>query len=155
MQGLGLIEKVAQKHHQQEHAAKGQNPWFGNCQQFSIVVRIVQCSIEGFAHPHPTGQGDHGQRPNKAHTEYRNHQPPGEEELLLARAKPIEYPGIDNGIVEGEGDLQQQQHQGEPGGLQAGPAGHYRQASRTTPQGNGQVAPQLFGNHHSAAANSC
>ena len=75
---------------------------------------MVQGRIQGLAKAHLAGQGHHHQGTQKAHAKHRDHQAPGEEKLLLAGGHAIQHPGIHDRVVEGEGDLQQQQHQGQP-----------------------------------------
>ena len=140
MEGLGFVEEVAKEHHQQEHAAEGQDAGLRQIQQLPVADRVMQGRIEGLAHAYPSGQGHHQQRAGEAHAEHRNHQTPGEEEPLLARRELIEHAGVHHGVVEGERDLQQQQHQRDPGGRQALHTEHDHQAGGTAGQRNGEVA---------------
>jgi len=145
VKGLGFVEEVAEKNHQQEHAAEGQDPGLRQIQQLAVAGRVMESRIKGLAHPHPAGQGHHQQGAGETHAKHRNHQAPGEEETLLTRRELIEHPGVHHGVVEGEGDLQQQQHQGDPGCREALQTQHDGQSSRAAGHRDIQVAQIAHG----------
>ena len=158
MQRLGLIKEVAQKDHQQKHAAEGQDARLGQFQQFAVAVRVVDGGIKGLAQANAARQGHHQQGTEQPHTKNGNDQTPGEEKALLGRGQLIQYTGIDHRVVKGKRDLQHQQHQGDPGGAGTQPAHHDRQTRRTADEREDEVAQIALGHQfrpRATIASSC
>ena len=61
MEAFGFVEEIAQAHHQQEHAAEGQDARLRQLEQFVIVVGMVEGGIEGRGQADAAGQADQQQ----------------------------------------------------------------------------------------------
>ena len=109
----------------------GYEIWVGPDWQRALFDRLTQAGAAGQSHHHQ-GTGE-------AHTEHRDHQTPAQKKALLPRGQPLQHPGIDHGVVEGERDLQHQQDQSDPDPCDSLPGVNQRQRQRTHPQGEEQV----------------
>ena len=105
------VEEEVQEHHQQEHAAEGRDRGVGRLEVLGVELLVVEGLVDHVRDRQPRGRRDDHDREHEPHPEDRDQDAPGQEDLLPARAHPLEDVRVDDRVVERDRDLEDREEQ--------------------------------------------
>ena len=106
---LPLLQDEVEEDQQQEHAAEDGDGRVRDLQLLGVEVRVVQRQVPDVAEAHLGGQHDDDDREQEPHADDGDRDADGHEDQLPLGAHVLQDRRVDDRVVEGEGDLQDDQ----------------------------------------------